>query len=312
MLNNQLFIKRVLLLNLSIVVLSISSMQAQVLLNGDLEAPNAGISNVAPGWNYIPAGHPYCSASSGGTTPDLISISLPNSSSGMAGNPFSGNLFAGGSHGVSASTGTSFHEGIKQMVTGLVPGQNYRVSFRQSVLKVSHNIDTSGSWMVLLDTGLVAVTPPSINTNPYLTDVLVWDQVSVQFTATQNSHEIMFLPFDDDANHMSSPTNEGGSLYMAIDSINIVAAGFTSVQQHDPLPRWVVFPNPASRFIKVTGLSGTPPDLAMYDGLGRCVLFIDGYIGQELDLSRFTMGIYSLTVTSGTITETLRVMIKPD
>jgi gliding motility-associated-like protein len=204
-----------------VLILASKIIDAQNFSNGDLEGVITGTSTLPPSWQVVSYSDINCQADPGGATPDLVSTTQPLVYAGMIGNPYSGNTFVGASHGVGANSGTTFHEGIKQELTGFSIGTEYIITFYQSVVKTSQSLDTSGSWMVVLDNSIIGITVPTISQEPFNSTSFLWESRNISFIASMASHTIKFLPLDDDNNLLSSPTNVNGSLYMGIDSINI-------------------------------------------------------------------------------------------
>ncbi|MDQ3050363.1 MAG: T9SS type A sorting domain-containing protein [Bacteroidota bacterium] len=172
-------------------------LKAQEFLNGDLSGIIQGPANLPFNWYLIPYTDVNCLATVGGyDTPDLTSVSLPVPWSGIIGNPYSGATFVSGVHGF---TGSHFYqEGIKQTVSGFVPGNLYRINFHQAVVKQINLLDSSGSWAVYIDTTLAGITTPTVSTAIYNSLSFNWELRIVSFIATNPTHIIKFLPLDDD------------------------------------------------------------------------------------------------------------------
>lgn len=196
----------------SIIVFALlaGQIRAQNVINGDLEGVVSVPTALPPGWQAVPLGDPACFATqSYGATPDLTGPNGPLASVGLMGNPFSGNSF------VSGLWYGEFHEGIEQHVSGFTVGCAYTVGFRQAVVKQNDALDRSGGWSVYLDDLLIGTTAPSSSSEPPISLNMPWDLRSVTFTPTAPSHELKFLPADDD------PDQVFDGLRMGIDSIHV-------------------------------------------------------------------------------------------
>jgi len=153
----------------------------------------------------------------------------------------SGTLAAAGGFG--GNPPSFFQEGIMQQVFGFSIGHNYRIHFRQTVVKTVANLDKSGLWSVYIDTLLVGLTSRTHSDESFNSINLRWDARSITFTATLNSHLIKFLPMDDDSNYVSSTTDTTGALYMGIDSIGLEAL-IDGLDGDSNGEAFKVFPNP--------------------------------------------------------------------
>ena len=195
----------------------------QSFQNGDLDG-NIGVSNTPFGWMQVPFGDPVSNAtSSNQATSDLTGLTGPVASTGINGNPYSGNTFTSGLHSAYPPDGYLFREGIMQNLVGLVPGENYQIRFYQAVVKQETALDNSGSWSVFADATLLGITSPTYSGAPYNSNSFIWELRSVNFQATSNSHFIKFLPTDDDAfiNFLMDPFTADG-IRMGIDSISLI------------------------------------------------------------------------------------------
>ena len=280
-----------------IIILTTNIINAQSLMNGDLEGTITGAGTLPPFWQAVSHTDINCQADPGGTTPDLTSTTQPSISAGMVGNPYSGSAFVAGSHGIGASSGTIFQEGILQDVTGFSIGTRYAISFYQSVVKTSQSLDTSGSWMVIVDDSIIGITTPTNSQEPFNSTSFLWEQRSISFYASKISHTIKFLPLDDDNDLLSSPTNINGALHMGIDSINIKQVIATGIAESKELCDINVFPNPTRGILIINlGSEAIHGDLIIYNTSG--VKLYMGKISpyQTLNLSEYPMGIYHLQI----------------
>jgi gliding motility-associated-like protein len=183
--------------------------------NADLEG-TVGMSSTPQSWYTVSYSDVTCLAYSNMTaTPDLTGTQGPIPAIGISGIPQSGNTFISGL--ISESTGTFHHEGIRQTVTGFVPGKSYTISFYQTVVKQNNQLDPSGSWAVYIDTTLAGISSPSNSSLTFDNQSLQWEERSVSFDATNSTHSIKFLPMDDD-NSQAVPY-EG--LRMGIDQLKL-------------------------------------------------------------------------------------------
>ena len=210
-----------LILTFGLILFITPNLKAQSFVNPDLDGIITGFSNLPTGWQSVPYTDPACIASSFSyATPDLISLTLPDSSIGIIGNPYSGNTFASGGQTLSPST-NSWHEGIMQNVGGFTIGHSYKINFQQSVVKQLGVEDNSGSWMVYLDSTLIGITVPTHSTDSIRSTSFKWEERDIYFTATRTFYMIKFLPWDDDPNILHSIGDTTGALRMGIDSINL-------------------------------------------------------------------------------------------
>lgn len=206
--------------------LSINVLFAQSFVNPDLE----GVPDVAavinlPGWESIPASDPACDATNLGfsDTPDVFDENMPNAAQfGQVGVPYSGETFVSGLYSLSINSNLLFHEGIQQEVSGFEIGDEYEISFFQSVVKQINCRDTSGAWGVYLDDNLLGISDPSVSHLEFDDVNLIWEERTIQFIATNDTYLFKFLPIDDDTDHISYEDSLGGALRMGIDKLSIV------------------------------------------------------------------------------------------
>lgn len=198
--------------------------RGQNVVNGDLNGVITGTSSIPTSWNYVPDFDPVCLANNNfSATPDLCDLTQPDAFNGINGTPFHGPTFLSGLDGDGGFA--YYHEGIMQVINGMVPGNTYTVRFYQAVVKQSNAIDPSGSWAVYINQTLAGISAPSVDPQAYDTVTLFWQLRTIQFTATSGADTLKFLPWDDDANHMfynGSGVDPTGALRMGLDSISIV------------------------------------------------------------------------------------------
>ena len=195
----------------------------QSFQNGDLDGI-IGVSNTPIGWLQVPFGDPVSNAtSSNQATSDLTGLTGPVASTGINGNPYSGNTFTSGLHSAAPSEGFLFREGIMQNLVGLIPGVNYQIRFYQAVVKQENAMDPSGSWSVFADATVLGITAPTYSNQPFNSNSFPWELRTVIFQATNNTHLIKFLPTDDDPNIdlILTPFSAEG-VRMGIDSISLI------------------------------------------------------------------------------------------
>ena len=195
----------------------------QSFQNGDLDGI-IGVSNTPIGWLQVPFGDPVSNAtSSNQATSDLTGLTGPVASTGINGNPYSGNTFTSGLHSAAPSVGFLFREGIMQNLVGLIPGVNYQIRFYQAVVKQENAMDPSGSWSVFADATVLGITAPTYSNQPFNSNSFPWELRTVIFQATNNTHLIKFLPTDDDPNIdlILTPFSAEG-VRMGIDSISLI------------------------------------------------------------------------------------------
>lgn len=218
------YIRFKLLVLLFFVGFSLVKTHAQNFVNPDLNGTITGASQLATDWFKVPYTDPVCLANnSGWDSPDLTNFTLPDSSIGVIGNPYSNTTFMSGMRGGNGISPTTaiFQEGIMQTVSGFTVGASYKINFQQAVVKQFNCLDQSGMWLVYLDSILVGATVPTFSAAPAFSTSFIWESRNVYFTATDTSHTIKFLPSDDDPDVSYSTTNILGSLRMGIDSINL-------------------------------------------------------------------------------------------
>lgn len=199
-------------------LLSYSVGYGQAFLNSDLNG-SVNFVSVPTNWQQIPDFDPICQANTPPeATIDILDGVGPNAIGGVAGLPFSGGTFCSGLH---STDGGAFlwHEGIMQTVAGFTIGNSYTVNFNQTVVKQQNALDESGSWRVYLDGILISTSTVSTSILAFDDLNLQWDCRSVTFTATAAAHTIKFIPWDDDANQVSSLVDITGGLRMGIDQI---------------------------------------------------------------------------------------------
>jgi len=195
---------------------SLSKIQAQNFVNPDLDGVIIMGSQLPVGWQNVPDSDVVCLAfgAPGQDSPDLTDLMGPDSASGLLGNPYSGTTFVSGLYDV--ATFASHHEGIMQTVSGFSIGSSYKINFQQAVVKQIGAEDSSGLWLVYVDSTLIGATAPTYSNATVHSISFIWESRDAYFTATDTSHTIKFLPFDDDPNH-----SYGFAIRMGIDSINL-------------------------------------------------------------------------------------------
>jgi len=191
------------------------NVMGQNFSNADLEG-NIGMSTAPPNWFTVSSSDPVCQAYSNmAATPDVTGLQGPVSAIGINGIPYSGNAFVSGL--ISGIPGAYHQEGIRQTINGLTPGKPYTITFFQTVVKQSNQLDSSGSWGVYIDNQLLDISIPSSSSLPFDNPSLTWEERSIAFIPTSTVHSIKFLPMDDDPSQLV-PFE---SLRMGIDNINL-------------------------------------------------------------------------------------------
>lgn len=198
-----------------------TEVNAQNFINPDLEDTIITHSTLPFGWQSVPFTDPVCLANtSSWASPDLLSLTMPDSSSGNIGNPYSGLTFVSGMHAITSS-GSHYQEGIMQTVSGFTIGSSYKINFHQSVVKQEFAADYTGLWLVYVDSNLIASTTPTYSAASVFSTSFIWDSRDAYFVAIDTVHIIKFLPFDDDLNYSPSFLDSTAALRMGIDSINL-------------------------------------------------------------------------------------------
>ncbi|MFT7518145.1 MAG: hypothetical protein ACI9MC_000272 [Kiritimatiellia bacterium] len=175
---------------------------AQTLVNGDMTGPDA--------FDIVPAGWAHAPFSSNTFLP------LTNYVFQLFWEPSANGGTFVNSLGIDNLSFQS--EGVSQIVTGLIPGANYTISFEQSASYFSgFTADTHGYWEVsfggqLQDSALVPIPTPG-NTTP-------WQPQSMQFTATSTSELLRFAA----ATVNGTPSNFLTAA-MGVDGVTICQTG---------------------------------------------------------------------------------------
>ena len=264
-------------------------LRAQEFLNGDLSGIITGISSLPANWLNVPFNDVNClSNSAGSDSPDLTSLLLPTPSAGIIGNPYSGSTFISGVH--DSISGLIFHEGIMQTISGFIPGNNYTINFHQAVVKQINLLDSSGSWMVYIDTTLAGITLPTTSNAPFNSTSFVWEFRSVSFVATDSSHTIKFLPWDNDSLWMAPLGLRMGIdcifIFNGCDSIN---TGISDIIFHDSFK---IYPNPMTDKFEVKSDSYEPLEVLLYD-MSSKVLMSQKFVNSvSLKTEHLASGMY--------------------
>ena len=247
----------------TIVLLGLAtSATAQDFINGDLDGTIRAVSDLPDDWQNVSDLDPACHAdASFKATPDLTDESGIGSRFGILGTPYSGHSFISG---LDAGP-DEHHEGIQQTLTGLIPGQYYRIHFYQAVIKQENALDTSGSWAVYKDRKLIDISSLSTSHVAYDSLGTEWDKRSMAFEATSTTHLIKFLPHDDD--NVFNDSDEDGYLRMGIDAISLEELLDFELQQDLELS---LYPNPSlGDFTVSTDLENY--QLTICDAAGRTI-----------------------------------------
>lgn len=283
---------------------------AQDFINGGLEDEIEGFSSLPSPWVAVDYLDINCEADAAGTTPDLINSTQPGDAvNGVLGTPHSGSTCVAGSYGGTPG-GTNFHEGIQQQVGGFTIGQEYILKFYQSVIKTQYCSDTSGTWMVIMDNNIVGSPEASISHEPYNSVSNAWDMRSVSFTASQEAYIFKFLPNDDDDNQTAIIGEEGGCLYMGIDSISIDLAQENSILENNFGGELSLYPNPtAGDFVIDLGQTYESVKVTITDLSGRLIQSNTLSNQKVIDLSiEESAGVYLLAVETATKKANLKLV----
>jgi hypothetical protein len=281
--------------------ISINFCYGQSFINGDLDGVVSGLSCLPSNWQNVPFDDINClGAQIGNDTPDLTSLTGPDTSGGGFGNAFSGSTFLSG---IFASNQPNFfQEGIMQNITGFNIGQSYSIIFRQTVNRNNYSLDNSGSWAVYIDTILADITTATYSNEPYNSTNLQWEARSITFTATAISHLIKFLPMDDDSNWFFSNSDTTGALYMGIDSINLIEV--TGISEKNKNVDFNLFPNPFHDLLRLNIKSNFTGTIKIVDPLGREIYKtkVEKDISDfSIDLSNFPNGFYLISYSNDSI-----------
>ena len=199
-------------------IAGLATANAQLLTNGDLEGPFGSPDVLPTGWSQVPVTSPISNTQffGGVGAADTTGTIGPNTTTGVAGIPQSGNSFVSGLEDL--DTG---HDGIMQTVS-LVGGASYSLSFYQAVVKeVARGIqadNNQGGWNVYLDTTLVGSSAFSTSTLATTDINLNWELRSLNFTpAATGTYDLSFMPYD-----AASLLLEDPHIRMGIDTITLV------------------------------------------------------------------------------------------
>lgn len=199
--------------------LALPAAAALSFVNPGLEEVNFASAQAPSGWSQVPFDVPYSEATAVFTaTVDILNQSGYNVGGGIYGTPQAGNTFVSGLHYF--SVGNTYQEGIRQTVSGFTVGGDYSFSFYQAVTMQSNATDDTGAWRVYGNGVLIATTTPTVSSlawnDPAKPGPSGWEQRTINFTATSESIEFDFLPYDPDGNLAAGV--EG--LRMGIDSFS--------------------------------------------------------------------------------------------
>lgn len=192
---------------------------ALTFVNPGLDEVNFSSGSAPTGWSQVPFDAPYSEATAIFTaTVDILNQSGYNVGGGIFGTPQAGTTFASGLHYF--SVGNTYQEGIRQTVSGFTVGTDYSFSFYQSVTMQQNATDNTGAWRVYGNGLLIATTTPTVSSlawnDPAKPGPSGWEERTITFTATSESIEFDFLPYDPDGNLAAGV--EG--LRMGIDSFS--------------------------------------------------------------------------------------------
>ena len=265
---------------------------AQNFQNGDLDGI-IGMSSLPTFWDNVPYTDVNCQAFNyNETTPEVTGITGSDSISGIIGNPYSGSTFLSGLYAGYQNT-SFYHEGIMQSVSGLTIGQEYSIHFYQSVVKQSNCLDSSGSWSVFIDDTLAGTTTPTYSSAPYNSTSFIWEEKSIEFTASSTSHLFKFLPFDDDTNKEFSFIDNNGALRMGIDYISLnLLTNVKETQDYSDII--LIYPNPFTTQTNIIFKSEQKnATIKVIDLLGNVIKVIS-FTGSQLliDKAEIKSGIY--------------------
>ncbi|HTL82610.1 MAG TPA: T9SS type A sorting domain-containing protein [Bacteroidia bacterium] len=267
-----------------------TTLSAQQFINGGLESVVFGPNFNCKGWQNVPFDDPVCLADVlGRDSPDMTSHDEPDADYGICGDPHSGKSFVSGTRSI--NPGDDFQEGIMQEVDDLVQGAEYGITFWQAVVKQRNLLDKSGSWAVYIDSALAGVAKFSHSNLPYNATNLDWDERTINFIATKESHWIKFLPVDDDSIEYSFDDEDAG-LRMGIDDISLSPVSKLNVS----------FTNgPLAGIILVNNKCGKELSLEVFSSNGDSVMTISQVGKNEtgVDLTSLPAGNYFLVFSNG-------------
>ncbi|PHP65756.1 hypothetical protein CSC94_18090, partial [Zhengella mangrovi] len=212
------------------------AMAVELATNGSLEGVDPAVdrstfnNTLPPGWTQIT-----------GTTSDTRNSSSADNAMTWVASPDGGDFVHSG------TSSATYREGLEQTVTGLVPGNDYIVSFYQSAsyMRIYCPAGVSVKWEVTFGAQSqfgADVTCPAKGT------ALPWVQQSMTFTATSATQILRF----------QVQIVSGGSLgYIAVDGISLqeAQAGFSISAVNDDFSAAPI----------VSGTGGTTPSVHLND-----------------------------------------------
>ena len=183
--------------------------EAEFTTNGSLEGTASGIDRnlhngaLPPNWSLY-------------QTPDVFNSGTNFNGYVWAPTPDGGDFL----HGIGLG---GYQEGFQQTLTGLVPGQQYTISFAQSIANNGYGPSGSGHWVVQF--GSETLNANSMST-PAMGTAGGWQQQSLTFTATSATQNILFFAVGEGA---------GNRVDLGIDGITVGttagSAGLTSTAE---------------------------------------------------------------------------------
>lgn len=205
-------------------LLAVATSQAAItFVNPGLDG-TAGYGNAPTGWSGVPYTTSWTTATDADGAAPLVMNTTPFGAAVFYGTPHSGETFAGGMNlGATQTSGFKvYQQGLQQTVSNFTVGEQYSFSFFQAVVKGASTQDDTGTWKVFMDGELLTITLPSTGTQAYddSPKPLNWEQRTVTFTATAETHNFGFLAYDPDEDITNVAGDSTHGLLMGIDTFS--------------------------------------------------------------------------------------------
>lgn len=246
--------------SLSVLFLSLT-LSAQTFLNASFEDwPDSCAVDLAPtGWNNF---SPIAGPDQRGTNCEGSII------------PFEGDSYLG----LRWSSGAGYvNDGASQVVSDLIVGQTYTVSFFAIADDYSFYHEPI-NVMVYLDSTLIYYTPALIEDAP-------WTPFSVNFTASDTIAEIAFqaAEFDQGSSSFSS---------LGIDAVSISTTN--DLDKHFG-SKFFGYPNPTRDILNVSGIHQDDESYVIFNLQGNAIL-LSSLQKNSIDISSLQAGIYFIQI----------------
>ena len=260
-------------------------------------------------------------------TPDYFNIcatdlaySVPNNGWGNQ-NPFDGSAYAGlwAYYYPYSINGREFI-GIK-LKTPLILGEKYYISFKVSLSDLSNCGINKLGCLFLLN----SINPINVNNNPHIyclypiIDKNNWTTISGSFVADSSYKYIVIGNFFDDFSTDTIVCNGSDNClsYYFIDDVCVSTDSLTcnplviineNTLENDEIN---IYPNPTNNILNVkwNNLNISPVNIYLYDIYGNLIkqMYIEN--PQNIDISKYTKGIYILKIKTNNNTLNKKIII---